>query len=44
VLLELQAAASGYQITAEDVPVDDGLGEAAEDPRRPAGDGDGDGD
>jgi 3-hydroxyisobutyrate dehydrogenase-like beta-hydroxyacid dehydrogenase len=27
VLLELQAAASGYQITAEDVPVDDGLGD-----------------
>jgi 3-hydroxyisobutyrate dehydrogenase-like beta-hydroxyacid dehydrogenase len=27
VLIELQAAASGYQITAEDVPVDDGLGD-----------------
>lgn len=27
VLIELQAAASGYQITAEDVPVDDGLDE-----------------
>jgi 3-hydroxyisobutyrate dehydrogenase-like beta-hydroxyacid dehydrogenase len=30
VLLELQAAASGYQITAEDVPVDDGLGQPRE--------------
>jgi 3-hydroxyisobutyrate dehydrogenase len=39
VLLELHAAASGYQIMAEDVPVDDGLGEAGEDPRRPAGGG-----
>ena len=39
VLLELQAAASGYQIMAEDVPVDDGLGEAGDDPRRPAGEG-----
>ena len=32
VLVELQAALSGYQITAEDVPVDDGLGEAVEPP------------
>ena len=39
VLLELQAAASGYQITAEDVPVDDGLGEAGDDPRQRAGEG-----
>jgi 3-hydroxyisobutyrate dehydrogenase-like beta-hydroxyacid dehydrogenase len=29
VLLELQAAASGLSLTAEDVPVDDGLGEHA---------------
>jgi 3-hydroxyisobutyrate dehydrogenase len=35
VLLELQAAASGYQITAEDIPVDDGLGEAAGKPHEP---------
>ena len=39
VLLELQAAASGYQIMPEDVPVDDGLGEPGEDPGRPAGEG-----
>lgn len=37
VLLELQAAASGYQIQPEDVPVDDGLGEPGADPGRPAG-------
>ena len=30
VLLELQATASGYQIDAEDVPVDDGLGSPPE--------------
>jgi 3-hydroxyisobutyrate dehydrogenase len=36
VLLELQAAASGYQITAEDVPVDDGLGDTGEKPQEPA--------
>ena len=40
VLLELQAAASGYQIMPEDVPVDDGLGEPDEPPGRPAGEGD----
>jgi len=39
VLLELQAAASGFQIMPEDVPVDDGLGEPGDDLRRPAGDG-----
>jgi 3-hydroxyisobutyrate dehydrogenase len=39
VLLELQAAASGYQIMPEDVPVDDGLGEPSDDPGRPAGEG-----
>ena len=39
VLLELQAAASGYQIMPEDVPVDDGLGEPGEDPGRRAGEG-----
>ncbi len=37
VLLELQAAASGYQITAEDVPVDDGLGDTDEKPQEPTG-------
>jgi 3-hydroxyisobutyrate dehydrogenase len=37
VLLELQAAASGYQIAAEDVPVDDGLGDTDEKPGGPAG-------
>ncbi len=36
VLLELEAAASGYQIAAEDVPVDDGLGgDAGEKPPGP---------
>src|SRR4029077_16327927 len=39
VLLELQAGASGYQIMPEDVPVDDGLGEPGQAPRRPAGEG-----
>ena len=39
VLLELQAAASGYQIMPEDVSVDDGLGEPGEDPGRRAGEG-----
>jgi 3-hydroxyisobutyrate dehydrogenase len=39
VLLELQAAASGYRIMPEDVPVDDGLGERGADPGRPAGEG-----
>jgi 3-hydroxyisobutyrate dehydrogenase-like beta-hydroxyacid dehydrogenase len=37
VLLELQAAVSGYRIIAEDVPVDDGLGEAIEQPHGPIG-------
>jgi 3-hydroxyisobutyrate dehydrogenase-like beta-hydroxyacid dehydrogenase len=39
VLLELQAGASGYQIMPEDVPVDDGLGEPGQAPRRPASEG-----
>jgi 3-hydroxyisobutyrate dehydrogenase-like beta-hydroxyacid dehydrogenase len=39
VLLELQAAAAGYQIMPEDVPVDDGLGEPGEGAGRPAGNG-----